>query len=576
MARLVYVEPEEEITDLVGRIRDFHDEAEVVFVLPHRSTVLQSVLNLRLLQQYSRSFLRPSSIVTSDPRTQQLARDNGFPTFASVAAFERGVQAVPQPAPRGATLPDPDSEGRGPGLTPAAAAATAAAAARVPRQTPARVNRVASDRRRGLAIAAVALFVVGLLLLFLVAPTATVTVVLQATPVKEDNLTVQGTPDPTAASGPLKVLTVVAGADETAKVPFKATGQKNIAAAAATAQIVFSTDYVAPFCLRISKGSTLAESGSLKWVATDTPAYDTQCANNGVYVPGSPDGKFAPPSKPIGVTASSQGAAGNVPAGGINSPDPAINGCNPQNYPTPPPGGGPYQPPPACSPGDFRVTNPSAAGGGADQHTLTVVQDSDVAAFQAQLQQTTGSLTDKVKADMLAKAPGKTFAIDPGKSGLTLSQDLSPAVPASGDQAPATQDITVAEHGQGALYNPKEVRARLEERLRQDVQQTQADAILSDSGRVVGDPVVQQAGPDGVVVFSISGSGYAQPPVDYARLRDNFTGHSRDSVRQVVQAQFGKAVQDVQVAQTIPFFVLPLFSSRIDVSICVRSSNQTC
>ena len=91
MSRVLYVEPDDEITDLVEKIRRSGEEDELVFVLPHRGNVLQSPLNLRLLQQYSRSFVKRTAIVTGDPRVQQLSKSAGFPTFASVQAYERGV-----------------------------------------------------------------------------------------------------------------------------------------------------------------------------------------------------------------------------------------------------------------------------------------------------------------------------------------------------------------------------------------------------------------------------------------------------------------------------------------------------
>src|SRR5579864_1439629 len=94
MSRVLYVEPDDEITDLVEKIRRSGEEGELVFVLPHRGNVLQSPLNLRLLQQYSRSFVKSTAIVSGDPRVQQLAKSAGFPTYASVQAYERGVQVV--------------------------------------------------------------------------------------------------------------------------------------------------------------------------------------------------------------------------------------------------------------------------------------------------------------------------------------------------------------------------------------------------------------------------------------------------------------------------------------------------
>src|SRR3981081_80413 len=109
MSKVLYIEPDDEIPDLVEKIRRSGEEQDLVFVLPHRTKVLQSSLNLRLLQQYSRSFVKRTAIVSGDPRVQQLAKSAGFPTYASVQAYERGVEVV-RPHPAADPLPGLDEE----------------------------------------------------------------------------------------------------------------------------------------------------------------------------------------------------------------------------------------------------------------------------------------------------------------------------------------------------------------------------------------------------------------------------------------------------------------------------------
>src|SRR5258708_32838751 len=99
MSKVLYVEPDDEIPDLVEKIRRSGEEGELVFVLPHRGNVLQSPLNLRLLQQYSRSFVKTSAIVSGDPRGQQLAKRAGLPTYAPVPAHEPAVPVGRPPPP---------------------------------------------------------------------------------------------------------------------------------------------------------------------------------------------------------------------------------------------------------------------------------------------------------------------------------------------------------------------------------------------------------------------------------------------------------------------------------------------
>jgi hypothetical protein len=47
-------------------------------------------------------------------------------------------------------------------------------------------------------------------------------------------------------------------------------------------------------------------------------------------------------------------------------------------------------------------------------------------------------------------------------------------------------------------------------------------------------------------------------------LKSRFAGHSAGDVKNIAREVVGQ-LQDVQVSQSIPFFVLPFFSGRIEV-----------
>lgn len=642
MARILYVEFDDEITELVERIRLSGDDPYLVFVLPNRARVLQSVLNLRLLMQYSRSFMKRTSIVSGDPRVQQLARDVGFPVFASVAAHERGVQALP-PAPErppggaaGAHLPggggggpddmtdDPFETSGAPAVAypvpsptggstvatpqftlggPAGAAtagfgagtASAVAAAPPPRAAPPRpaprpplppvltpgpVRAGGSPEphgprgRRDLYLVAGAVFVVGLLLLFIVAPTAKVTIVLSATPVSIDRVVISGTADAVQAAKADHVLTQIVTDDVTETFVAKPTGQKTLPATAAKAQIVFVSAYPIPFCLIINPGTVLAGTGTVKFAAASTPQGTcitrdpTGASVAGVEVPGSLNGQPGAPSEAIDVVATTAGAVGNVAAGAISQVDPMANGCNPANY---------ASNPPACSPSDFRVTNAAAASGGADQKTQTIASATDVTGFKSQVDQLTAQAESKAKADIPPKTGSSSFvyAMDPSNDGLTYSVQVTPALPAPGATFQDTT-INVAVHAIGVLYDPATVKQKVTDALAQKASETRAGDSLLDSGRVVADPVVKQSGSDGQVVFNDSGSGFIGPQVNPTALKDSFAGKGKGTVRDLVNQQYGSTVQDVEVSQSIPWFTLPYFSGRIEVQVCVRTPQATC
>ncbi|MGC2207057.1 MAG: hypothetical protein WA724_04300, partial [Candidatus Dormiibacterota bacterium] len=91
MAKLLYVEPSDEITDLSDRIRRAGADRDLVFVVPPDGHVLRTPLDMRLLMQYTRGFQKRIAVVSGDPQIQTLAIRTGFPTFASLARLEQGA-----------------------------------------------------------------------------------------------------------------------------------------------------------------------------------------------------------------------------------------------------------------------------------------------------------------------------------------------------------------------------------------------------------------------------------------------------------------------------------------------------
>ncbi|HEV3123887.1 MAG TPA: hypothetical protein VG266_04845 [Candidatus Dormibacteraeota bacterium] len=558
--KVVYVEPDEEITDLVERIRDSGDVEELAFVLPQRARVLQSPLNLRLLQQYSRSYAKKTSIVSGEPRVQLMAREAGFSTYASVTALERGIEVTSPVVDLGAS---PETFAVADTAAPAETIWTApvdAAPMRAPRTTgaplPAAVPRGprGPHNRRPYYYAAGALFVVGLLLLFLVAPSATVTVTIKAKSISVNKL-IQGTTDATAAAGPDHVLTSVIAADENDQFQAKPTGTKAIPATPGTGSVVFETDRILGDCIaNIKAGSTFFQTSASPPVvfiaAADAPSSKECAPDKAFFVPaglGTPGG-YGPPSAAIPISAQVAGAAGNVSAGAVNTWP-----ANPDATNT-------------------IVTNPAATSGGVDAHNVTVVSDQDKQAMQASLDDTKKRLTDKVKADLQAKASGKTIAQDPSGAGLTVTPDVQPPLPNSGDQYQPT-NITVTMHGKAAVYSAADLTKVVNDDLKAQVPNN--ETLASSPAPNVPPPKITQAADDGTVVFSATGTGFTQPVIDLQKLKDKFTGKSRGTVRTLTDQALGTAVQSVDVSQSIPFFVLPFFSSRIEVKLTVVAGSPT-
>src|SRR5258708_17503082 len=119
LAKLLYVEADEEITDLVDRLRDRSLEDEVTFVVPDRARALQSPMSFRLLKRYADSYGKRVNLVSGDPRLREMSLETGFTAYPSLAAYDRGAEA-----PTAGTVREPSGASGGP-IVVAPAAATA-------------------------------------------------------------------------------------------------------------------------------------------------------------------------------------------------------------------------------------------------------------------------------------------------------------------------------------------------------------------------------------------------------------------------------------------------------------------
>src|ERR1700692_4203126 len=169
---VVIARADDEIVDLIDRVRSSADP-DVGLVVPTSSRALQTPLNVRLLAQFSHQSGRRTSIVTEDPRVQQLARSNGLQVYGSVPAYERGIELG---GPRRVITQLPP--------------------ARPPRGW---------DRRRFLYVAGAAVAIIGIVLFMALAPSARITVTIAATHLSAHS-TIQGSTSATAATQPDHVL----------------------------------------------------------------------------------------------------------------------------------------------------------------------------------------------------------------------------------------------------------------------------------------------------------------------------------------------------------------------------------
>jgi hypothetical protein len=565
MPAVVIAKTDDEIVDLIDRVRSSADP-DVGLVVPGSSRALQTPLNVRLLAQFSNQSGRRTSIVTEDPRLQQLARASGLPVYGSVPAFERGIElagprgggsgagrvvtagaagmaaaAVLEPPPAPPPAPPPLSP-------PAHAPATSRLEPRrvITQLPPAGRPPRGSDRRRFLYIAAAAIAIIGILLFMALAPSAKVTITIAATPLSVSS-TIQGTTNPTAATAPDHVLTGVVSTSASSQFTATPTGTKTLPAVAAKATLTFSTDAPSDisFTLPVNNPSSQVQSAdqSVTFGPTRTsvicigpqnpPPTSSNCGTN-------PYNATAPY---VDLTA---GANGNVGSGTLTlwQGDPCPN--------------------PLLCPGiHISVTNNSGASGGTDPKQVTAASATDVANWTSQVTTVEAQLSSQMQTELVAHAAGKPLAKDPAGNGQASAFVVTPQPfpPAVGAQFAAAQ-VTVKGVAEAAIYDNLAVHNDIIADLDKLVK---PGDVLAKGSLTTPPCAVTQANVDGTVILACSATAFSQPQVNLNTLKAQLTGRNPSKAQAIVEGNVAK-VQGVTVSEW-PFklFYLPLRASQIDI-----------
>ncbi len=567
MSAVVIARADDEIVDLIDRVRSSADP-DVGLVVPGSSRALQTPLNVRLLAQFSHQSGRRTSIVTEDPRVQQLARGNGLQVYGSVPAFERGIEvggprmssaagrglagagagtaaagmaasAVLEPPP----LPPPAPPPVGP---PAHAPATTRLEPRriITQLPPARPPR-GWDRRRFLYVAGAAVAIIGIVLFMALAPSAKITITIAATPLSV-NSTIQGSTSATAATQPDHVLTgVVTG---TANQQFVATptGTTTLPATAAKVTLLFSTNSTTDIGFELPSNSTSSYVQTADQSITFGPTRSTFICIGPVNPP--PAGACAghPYNATAPYTDQAAGANGNVATGSLTSWQ-----------------GDPCPDPVLCPGIHISVTNETGASGGADSKQVTAASGTDVANWMAQVTQIENALTAQLQTVLQGRAAGKVFAKDPTNGGELTSYSVSQKPWPPPVNAPfTTTTIVVAAASEAAIYDPIAVRNDVIADLDKLVKP--GDELAP--GKLTTPPcTVTQANVNGTVILACSATDFSQPTVNLNTLKAQLTGRSPGNAQRIVESNIAK-VQNVHVSEW-PFqlFYLPLRASQIAI-----------
>jgi len=98
MPNTIYIEPDEEITSVIGKLTSAAS-AQVILVVPKEATILQGLVNLKLLKMEAKKLSKEIAIVTSDKVGRNLLTQIDIPVFDNIKSAEPVILPQrPQPA----------------------------------------------------------------------------------------------------------------------------------------------------------------------------------------------------------------------------------------------------------------------------------------------------------------------------------------------------------------------------------------------------------------------------------------------------------------------------------------------
>jgi len=506
----IYVETEEEIPELVERLRRYHGE-DTMLVLPMRSRIGQSRFNFQLLRNYSARLGKRVTVVCDDPAVQKMASESGFPVFGAVSPEGEGIPSETQAPPTIRRWWQRKE-----------AAATTHIGVAAPKRL---LTKSATELKPGrflLYVTAIALVLVGLFAAAVFVPSASVTLVAQAAPFSEKDVEITAHP----GKPPIKVRPVTIAKSNSQG--FKVTGSIDVPLAPATGQVVYTNDLQDPSGRSGSPGLLFR--------------YGQRLMNsNGIEFAQSSPNTVVPwnhGQKTVSVVAVKPGSAGNVGHDTINQIE---NCCDPFNG------------------SQIHVTNPQATGNGTDPSSTPQMTVADFDAARAQLEQ---EIHQSIAQELAAG----------GQPGEKLSETLIFGPPQfttdhqPNDKVPSfTGTMTV--NGEGDFYNDADVIQAYKTHLTQLVPNDQQ--LLTESPiQVTYRLLSSQSG--GVLVFVGTASAYVAPRLDEEKIRAQIVGRPVAQARFYLSKLPIRSVSIKEDPVALP--LLPLLDRRITLHYVVEAN----
>jgi baseplate J-like protein len=504
----IYVETEEEIPEVVERLRRFNGE-DTMLVLPMRSRIGQSRFNFQLLRNYAARLGKRVTVVCDDPAVQKMAAESGFPVFGAVGPLGEGIPSEEEPPPPAKRW-----------WKRVSSQPTTHVGIAAPKKL---LTKTATELKPGrflLYITAATLLLVGLFGAAIYVPSASVTLVAQAAPFTEKDVEIQATP----ASKTIHVRADVVS--RSSSQGFKTTGVISVPLAPAIGAVTYannipppkpgSLDYGSPGIL-IRQGQRLLNTNQLEFAQT----------SGDVIVPWQK-------TVDVNVVAVTPGSAGNVGSGTITTIEGSHYGS------------------------ELTVTNAQATGGGTDPSNTPQMTEADFDAGRAQLEQ---ELHQAIAQALVgAGQPGEKLSdtVIYGPPQYTTDHQPNDKVP--------TFSGTMTVTGEGDFYSDTDVQKAYQTYLAQRVpndQQLLTESPIQVSYRILNDTQ------GGNITFVGSAAAYVAPRLDEASIRAQIVGRPLAQARFFLERLPIRSVAIKEQPMALP--LMPLLIGRISLHYIVQS-----
>jgi hypothetical protein len=495
----IYVETEEEIPEVVERLRRSTGE-DTMLVLPMRSRIGQSRFNFQLLRNYAARLGKRVTVVCDDPAVQKMASESGFAVFGAVGLEGEGI-------PSEAEAPPPVRRWWQRGRTAPTTHVGIAAPTKL-------LTKTATELKPGrflLYITAATLLLVGLFGAAIYVPSASVTLIAQATPFTEKDVEIPAQP----SSKTIHVRSDVISSSNSQG--FKTTGLIQVPLAPAIGQVTYTNS-----CTHNNPTFTMPHGQRLYDPTNQLTFAQT---SNDVSIAA---GKFAT----VNIIAVQAGAVGNVGGNVITQIIPNNIDC-------------------------LTVNNLAATGGGTDASSTPQMTEADFDAGRAQLEQG------------LRQAIAQTLA-GAGQPGEKLSETIIYGPPQyttdhqPNDKVP-TFSGTMTISGEGDFYSDSDVQKAFQNYLSQRVPNDQQ--LLTESPVQVQYRILS-ATAGGNLTFLGSAAAYVAPKLDEAKIRAQIVGRPLAQARFYLERLPIRSVAIKEQPMSLP--LMPLLIGRISLHYVVE------